>query len=66
MLIPTDESGFCSKEPGASKTGALVTTDITVEVDLNLDAKLGPDTTPSKSFPLFVSPPAVLWLHHRR
>ncbi|KAL8766266.1 MAG: hypothetical protein Q9194_006308 [Teloschistes cf. exilis] len=48
-----NESGLCSTDPGASKTGAKVTTDVAVEVDLLLDAKLGSDTTPSASFVLF-------------
>ncbi|KAL9577879.1 MAG: hypothetical protein Q9212_006082 [Teloschistes hypoglaucus] len=48
-----NESGLCSTNPGASKTGAKVTTDVAVEVDLLLDAKLGSDTTPSASFVLF-------------
>ncbi|KAL8633735.1 hypothetical protein Q9189_000471 [Teloschistes chrysophthalmus] len=48
-----NQSGLCSTDPDASKTGAKVTTDVAVEVDLLLDAKLGSDTTPSASFVLF-------------
>ncbi|KAL8832721.1 MAG: hypothetical protein Q9170_004765 [Blastenia crenularia] len=47
------EAGLCSTEPGASKTGAQLTTDVFTAVDLNFDAKLGSDTTPNLSLRLF-------------
>ncbi|KAL8687877.1 MAG: hypothetical protein Q9218_006073 [Villophora microphyllina] len=48
-----NESGLCSTDPGASKTGAQVTTDVAVEVDLLLDANLGSNTNPAAAFTLF-------------
>ena len=53
-----DESGLCSNEPGASKTGAQVTTDIAMQVNLNLIAKMGSDTTPNIPLTLYVSLPS--------
>ncbi|KAL8941040.1 MAG: hypothetical protein Q9216_002487 [Gyalolechia sp. 2 TL-2023] len=48
-----NQAGLCSTEPGASKTGAKLDTDVFVAVDLNLDAKLGSDTTPTLAVRLF-------------
>ncbi|KAL8953271.1 MAG: hypothetical protein Q9222_000876 [Ikaeria aurantiellina] len=48
-----NESGLCSADPSASKTGAQLSSNVAVEVDLNLDANLGSDTTPAASLTLF-------------
>lgn len=46
---------MCSQEAGASKTGVELTSDITVEVDLGVDANIGSDKTPTFTKKLFVS-----------
>ncbi|KAL9599300.1 MAG: hypothetical protein Q9219_003927 [cf. Caloplaca sp. 3 TL-2023] len=48
-----NEAGLCSTTPGSSKTGAQLTTDAFVAVDLQGTAKLGSDTTPNLSLRLF-------------
>ncbi|KAL9004501.1 MAG: hypothetical protein Q9188_002680 [Gyalolechia gomerana] len=48
-----NQAGLCSTEPGASKTGAQLDTDVFVALGLNLDAKLGSDTTPNIAIELF-------------
>ena len=49
-----DDAGFCP--PAVSKTGAKLSSEVTLEVDLNLNADLGEDTDgPEKTFTLFVS-----------
>lgn len=48
-----NEAGLCSTDPGASKTGAKLDTDVFVAVDLSLDAQLGDKTIPTPSFRLF-------------
>ncbi|KAL8897321.1 MAG: hypothetical protein Q9207_007269 [Kuettlingeria erythrocarpa] len=48
-----DESGLCSTGPGASKTGAQLTTDLAAQVNLNLVAKKGSDTSPTLPLTLY-------------
>ena len=50
-----DENGKCSQEVGALKTGVELTSDITVEVDMGVDANIGLDKTPTFNKKLFVS-----------
>ena len=46
----TDESGLCSHGLGASKTGVEIETQIGLELDLQIDASLGPDSTMKPSY----------------
>ncbi|KAL8753730.1 MAG: hypothetical protein Q9184_005337 [Pyrenodesmia sp. 2 TL-2023] len=48
-----NESGLCPDDPGASKTGAQITTDLAAQVNLNLVAKTGSDTTPTVPITLY-------------
>ncbi|KAL8928983.1 MAG: hypothetical protein Q9208_001426 [Pyrenodesmia sp. 3 TL-2023] len=48
-----NESGLCPNDPGASKTGARMTTDLAAQVNLNLVAKTGSDTTPNIPITLY-------------
>ncbi|KAL8728281.1 MAG: hypothetical protein Q9166_005522 [cf. Caloplaca sp. 2 TL-2023] len=49
-----NESGLCSTEPGASKTGVELSSEVALEVNLELDAQLGEDIeAPSLALNLF-------------
>ena len=50
----SDEKGVCSTDPGSSKTGIKLDSQIALEVDLDLDANLGSGGTPAKTFTPFV------------
>ena len=56
-----DETGVCSHDVGASKTGVQLSSDISVEVDLDVNANIGDDTTPAFHQKLAVStaPPSA-------
>lgn len=50
-----DEAGVCSQDPGASQTGVQLSSEVDIEVDLQIDASLGDDDSskPSWSKTLF-------------
>ncbi|KAL8954761.1 MAG: hypothetical protein Q9183_006945, partial [Haloplaca sp. 2 TL-2023] len=48
-----DEAGLCTKDAGASKTGAQLSSDIGVQVDAGINAELGGKSAPGLAFVLF-------------
>ncbi|KAL8653319.1 MAG: hypothetical protein Q9226_003895, partial [Calogaya cf. arnoldii] len=40
ILTSTDQTGLCSSEPGASKTGVKLSSEVALEVNLELNAQL--------------------------
>lgn len=50
-----DETGLCSQEPGASKTGVQLSSSIGVQLDLGVEGNIGPVSLPDFSTKLAVS-----------
>ncbi|MCJ1458011.1 hypothetical protein MMC28_008380 [Mycoblastus sanguinarius] len=48
-----EQDGVCSQTPGSSTTGIKLTSELDIEVDLDIDATLGSDVKPSWSKELF-------------
>ena len=49
-LLFADESGLCSHDPGASKTGVEIQTQIGLQLDFKVDASLGSENTIKPSY----------------